>query len=135
MSFLRRRLVQDSSGEQSRTPSPVKPDKDRGDGSVTLPIAKLNELNQHLSAIKKHRTSKRRVAYLFGLGCIFGIVIAVYFAGSNDVIDLGYLRSMNLDSLLDVLPAGLVKDAQDLQVSLVLVCLLINARPADMYVL
>lgn len=33
------------------------------------------------------------------------------------MMDLAMLRDMNLDSIMDVLPAGLIKDARDLQVS------------------
>ena len=45
------------------------------------------------------------------------MLVAAFFAGNQDYLDLKALADLNLDSLLDVLPAGLIKDAQDLQVS------------------
>jgi len=39
-------------------------------------------------------------------------------ANNADVIDLKSLTDMNLDSLIDVLPAGLIRDAQAMQVRL-----------------
>ncbi|KAF2227676.1 Phospholipid:diacylglycerol acyltransferase [Elsinoe ampelina] len=59
--------------------------------------------------------SKRRNAWIFGLGGLFGILVAGFFAGGNDLMDFPAIKDMNLDSLFDVLPAGLVKDAQNLQ--------------------
>jgi hypothetical protein len=52
------------------------------------------------------------------LGGLFGIIVAGFFASSNDVFDMQALKDMNLDSIMDVLPAGLIKDAQALQVGL-----------------
>ena len=54
---------------------------------------------------------------IFGLGGLFGIVIAAFFAQRHDVINLEGLIDVNLESLLDVIPAGIVKDAKDLTVS------------------
>lgn len=53
---------------------------------------------------------------IFGLGGLFGIVIAAFFAQRHDVINLEGLIDVNLESLLDVIPAGIVKDARDLTV-------------------
>ena len=39
------------------------------------------------------------------------------FASNNDMIDLSSITDMNLDSIMDVLPAGLIKDARAIQVS------------------
>lgn len=122
MSFLRRRLGGKTgddgvSDELSRTPSPVKAASVSEDGtSVTVAINKLNDINEQLLKSKKSPGAKRRSAWVFILGGLFGVALALFFAGSNDVIDLAALKSMNLDSILDVLPAGLVKDAQELTV-------------------
>ncbi|KAK4452090.1 Lecithin:cholesterol acyltransferase-domain-containing protein [Podospora aff. communis PSN243] len=59
---------------------------------------------------------KRKTTAIFLLGSLFGLVAAGFFAKSNDLIDfpeIGEL-SMSMDSLFDVLPAGLVKDMRDL---------------------
>lgn len=66
---------------------------------------------------KHAKGRKRRNAWVFGLGGLFGVLAAGFFAGKNDLMDLAALQSMNLDSIFDVLPAGLLRDAQALQVS------------------
>ena len=54
---------------------------------------------------------------MFFLGGLFGILVAGYFARSNNLIDFPEFRELSMDSLLDVLPAGFVMDAKDLAVS------------------
>lgn len=104
MSTLRRRLLGDSSTEPSRDPSPVK-----GEPVTLIPTT-------HLKKLTKKR-SKRRQGFIFGLGGLFGIIIAAFFAQRHDVINLEGLIDVNLESLMDVIPAGIVKDAKDLTVS------------------
>jgi len=62
---------------------------------------------------KKSKT-KRRNTFIFFLGGLFGLVVAGFFAERNDLFDLPELRDLSMDSLMDVLPAGFVKDARDL---------------------
>ncbi len=62
------------------------------------------------------KKSKRRNWLIFGLGGLFGIVIAAFFANQSDVINLDGFLDLNLDSLLDVIPAGIIKDAKELTV-------------------
>lgn len=54
---------------------------------------------------------------MFSLGGLFGIIVAAFFAQRHEVINLEGLMDMNLESLMDVIPAGIVKDAKDLTVS------------------
>lgn len=107
MSFLRRRFGgnDSSSTEPSRDPTP---DPDRNLRVVTA--EKLHTLK------KKGTPSKRKNLWIFGLGGVFGLLVAAFFAGSNDMLDLSGLEGMNLDSILDALPSGFMKDAQQLQV-------------------
>ncbi|OCL08655.1 LACT-domain-containing protein [Glonium stellatum] len=105
VSFLRHRLRGDSYGDISREPSP---DREKKDDLRVVTTKKLHSL-------KKSRGTKRRNLWIFGLGGIFGIAVAAFFAGSNDLIDLSLLADMNVESILDALPAGLVRDAQELQ--------------------
>lgn len=64
---------------------------------------------------RKHR--KRRNTFIFFLGGLFGLVVAGFFAGKNDLLELPeMLEGITMDSLMDVLPAGFVKDARDLAV-------------------
>lgn len=105
MSILRRRFLGDSSSsaEPSREPSPAKGEP------VTL-VSK-----SHLKELKRKR-SKRWQFSIFGLGGLFGLVIAAFFANQHDVINLEGLVDFNIESLLDVIPAGIIKDAKDITV-------------------
>ena len=49
------------------------------------------------------------------LGRIFGIAVAAFFVGNNDMLHITALSELYLDSLLEVLPIGLVNDAKELQ--------------------
>lgn len=62
------------------------------------------------------RRSKRRNGLIFGLGGIFGIFVALFFANQNEVISWDVLADLNLDSLIDVIPAGIIKDATEFSV-------------------
>ena len=104
MSTLRRRFLGGSSTEPSRAPSPVK-----GEPVTLVPTTHLKQLTK--------KRSKRRQWMIFSLGGLFGIVVAAFFAQRHDVINLEGLIDVNLESLLDVIPAGIVKDAKDLTVS------------------
>lgn len=63
-----------------------------------------------------HPKRKRKFGAIFLLGSLFGIIAAGFFAKSNDLIDFPEIGELSVDSLLDVLPAGLVKDFRDLVV-------------------
>ena len=105
MSFLRRRILGESSAEPSREGSPEKHEEVR-----LVPVSKLKKLTA--------KKSKRRNGVVFGLGGIFGIIVAAFFANQQDVINFEGLLDINLESLLDVIPAGIVKDAKDITVRL-----------------
>jgi phospholipid:diacylglycerol acyltransferase len=108
MNFLRRRNVGSSPSDPPREETP-----DSEEDNRVVPAKKLHGL------AKKHgRGSKRRTAWIFVLGGIFGIVVAVLFVGHNEMIDLVGLQDFNLDSIMDVIPAGILSDAKQLQVSI-----------------
>lgn len=122
MSELRRRIFGSHSNENSRAPSPLPAARKESvdanaDEHVSVPIKKLERLNSYVKERKPIKGRKRRNAWIFGLGGLFGLLIALFFAGNGDVIDFAAIKDMNLEGLFDVLPAGLVKDAQQLQVS------------------
>lgn len=103
MSSIRRRFLGNSSPKPIGDPSPSP------GGSVTvIPTAEFE-------TFRKHR-SKRRNGLVFGLGGLCGILIAAFFASRHDVINFEGLIDLNLDSLIDVIPAGVVKDARDITV-------------------
>ena len=110
MSFLRRRILGDSSNDTSRetTPGP-----ESGEDLLVVPAKKLKSLQK---GGKLGKGARNRHLWVFGLGGLFGLAIAALFAGNNDMLDLASFTDMNLDSILDALPVGLVKDARDLQV-------------------
>ncbi|KAI5466493.1 Lecithin:cholesterol acyltransferase-domain-containing protein [Mariannaea sp. PMI_226] len=61
-----------------------------------------------------HKTRKRRNTFIFFLGSLFGIIAAGFFASSNDLIEFPEFSDLTVESLFEVLPAGLVKDMRDL---------------------
>ena len=75
-----------------------------------VPASQLKKLTS------KTKWTKRRQWLLFGLGGLSGVFTAAAFADHHDVINLEGLMDLNLESLLDVIPAGIVKDARDLTV-------------------
>lgn len=64
------------------------------------------------------RRSKRRNGLIFALGGLFGIFIALFFANQQDVISLDSLMDLNIESLIDVIPQGIVRDAKQFTVCL-----------------
>ncbi|KAK5995772.1 Phospholipid:diacylglycerol acyltransferase [Cladobotryum mycophilum] len=60
------------------------------------------------------KTRKRRNTFIFLLGSLCGLFAAGFFAKTNDLIDFPELSDLTMDSLLDVIPAGLLKDMRDL---------------------
>ncbi len=50
------------------------------------------------------------------MGGLFGILVAGFFARQSDLIEFPELGDLSMDSLMDVLPAGFVRDARDLAV-------------------
>ncbi|KAI9787579.1 MAG: hypothetical protein M1839_000110 [Geoglossum umbratile] len=100
MFSLRRRLVGGDPSPRGESPA-------RADPVRLAPISKINE---------PQRGRKRRFGFIFGLGGLFGIIVAGYFANRNDVlnINLDLLSDLNLDTFLDVIPAGILKEARDI---------------------
>jgi phospholipid:diacylglycerol acyltransferase len=83
---------------------------DKAEELRVVSVAKLKALSG--------KKSKRRNGLIFGLGGLFGIIIAAFFANQNDVIKFDGLMDLNLDSLLDVIPAGIIRDAKELTVGM-----------------
>ncbi len=102
---LRKRVVGDASGREE---SPAKAEEVR-----LAPVSKIKSGKD--ADHKKYR--KRRNGFIFGLGGVFGIVIAGLFAKRSD-LSFPELGDLSMDSILDVLPAAFVRDARDLAVCL-----------------
>lgn len=76
------------------------------------------KINTKIKVVQQRpKTRKRRNTAIFLLGSLFGIVAAGFFAKSNDLIGFPEIGELSMDSFLDVLPAGLVKDMRELVVS------------------
>lgn len=121
MSFLRRRFGannnntnDDSSPDISPAPTPdptATPER-----PANLRVITAEQLRT-LKKGAKAKNGKRKNFWIFALGGLAGVMAAAFFAGSNDMIDLSSLEGVNLDSILDVLPAGFLSEARELQVS------------------
>jgi phospholipid:diacylglycerol acyltransferase len=105
-STLRRRVVGNDTPSESSTPREESPDKPEDTSD------KVKTVHHH-----RPKTRKRRNTAIFLLGSLFGIIAAGFFAKSNDLIDFPEIGELSMDSFLDVLPAGLVKDMRELVVS------------------
>lgn len=109
MSTLRRRLGSVFGRTPSPSPSPRNRVSEDGEEVQLVPVSKLKRLTTR-------KRSKRKSGLIFGLGGLVGILVAVFFANKQEVINLEGLIDFNLDSFLDVIPAGIVKDARDITV-------------------
>jgi phospholipid:diacylglycerol acyltransferase len=117
MSFLRRRFGGgDSSTEPSREPSPAPTPSTLGSALERPSNLRVVTAEQLHTLKKKGKRGKRKNAWVFGLGGVFGLVLAAFFAGSNDYIDLKSLEGMNLETIMEALPDNFVRSAQQLQV-------------------
>lgn len=99
---LRRRNVQETKSIDSD-------DTSRDDSPTPHPTTHVHVV-EHIVP----KTRKRRNTFIFLLGSLFGIIAAGFFASSNDLIEFPEFTDLSMDSLLDALPAGLVKDMRDL---------------------
>jgi phospholipid:diacylglycerol acyltransferase len=114
MSFLRRRIF---GATKDETDSPIESREPSPSGDKSRPSNLRVITAEQLHTLKKGKgKTKRKNAWVFGLGGLFGLVVAGFFASSNEMIDLRSLEGMNLESLYDALPASFVNSAQQLQV-------------------
>ena len=104
MNFMRRR--------HGRAAAPSRSREDTPDREVLVSTRHLRTLQDQ----KSPKGTKRRYAWIFTLGGLFGLVLAAFFANNSDLIDLAALGDFNLDGLLEALPSGLIKDAKEFQV-------------------
>jgi phospholipid:diacylglycerol acyltransferase len=109
--MLRRRLAKDDDVQQTTD----KTRDDKGTSSADTKIVVVQENPQSGSFFSRPK-SKRRNGLIFALGGIFGIFVALFFANQQDVISLESLMDLNLDTLMDVIPQGIVRDAREFTV-------------------
>ncbi|CAA9956961.1 hypothetical protein PTNB73_04152 [Pyrenophora teres f. teres] len=114
MSFLRRRFGGQGSGGDDTTPDLSREPSPGPDGKRP-PNVRLITTEQLQTLKQKGKHKKRRNVWVFGLGGLFGLLLAGFFASSNDMIDLTGLENMNLESIIEALPDNFVKSAQQFQ--------------------
>ncbi|KAJ8063966.1 hypothetical protein OCU04_007812 [Sclerotinia nivalis] len=113
MSFIRRLIFGTPTSSPSPSPSVPSTRSSSPAKGEEMRLAPVSRILTH----KQRKTRKRRNTFIFFLGGLFGLVVAGFFAGRNDLIELPeMLEGITMDSLMDVLPAGFVKDARDLAV-------------------
>lgn len=122
MSSLRRRPGKDSAAESPTIDVSGGASPDVKEAAAKDKDIKLQADDKIKNYVSKPR-SKRRNGLIFVLGGIFGIFVALFFANQNEVISLDSLMDLNLDSLVDVIPQGIVKDIREFSVRLPLPCL------------
>ena len=108
MSELRRRIGRAITGTPSpsasreQTPEP-------GEDVKLISIKKLDKLT------KRTKHTKRKSSFIFALGGLLGLLVAGFFASQTDVVKLeGLFGDVSLESIMDVLPAGVVREAKDI---------------------
>lgn len=62
------------------------------------------------------RAKKRHFGCVFMLGVLVALVIGFFVAKQQDVIRMDTWPDLNIDSLMDVIPQGILKDAKELSV-------------------
>ena len=127
MSELRRRIFAgvgspDETPSSSREHSPAPGSGLDGKDYKVVPVKRLEKL-------KKNRNwhYKRRTFWVFTLGGLLGILVGGFFfarsnGGLDNLAEMVGMKDINFDMILDVLPAGLIKDVQDIQVGDALPC-------------
>jgi phospholipid:diacylglycerol acyltransferase len=115
MNALRRRLARaarEPPEEERAAREDTSPDG--GDDGDDGPPAKHRRRQPKLHARPTWGVgAKRRHAWVFALGGIFGLLLAAFLANTNDLIDL---PGLNLEGIVDVLPAGFMSDIYEFQV-------------------
>lgn len=109
MASIRHRFL----GPASPSPSPTREGK-KAEEVRLAPVSKI--LTGTDSKIEKKDHKKRKNGLIFFLGGFVGIVVAGFFAGRSDLVNFPEFGDLSMDNLLDVLPAGFMKEARDLAV-------------------
>ncbi|KAJ5046572.1 uncharacterized protein L3040_003811 [Drepanopeziza brunnea f. sp. 'multigermtubi'] len=111
MSDLRNRGKGKETASTPRDDSPAKAEEVR-----LAPVSKITHDDAESSHKHKQKkdSRKRRNGFIFVLGGLFGIAVAGFFAGRSDLIDFPEFGELSMDSLMDVLPAGFIRDAREI---------------------
>lgn len=90
---------------------------DNSEELTLVPKSAIKNLTIHT----KPKGRKRRSGFVFFLGGIFGILVAGFFAQKNDLFEMpefaDLIADLNINGLMEVLPAGFLQEARELKVS------------------
>ncbi|KAL4873385.1 hypothetical protein BDV12DRAFT_159889 [Aspergillus spectabilis] len=106
--MLRRRQIKDDNNDDVQSTTPEDASRE-----TTPPRPALKPQGKRGQSFMTKPKSKRRNGLIFLLGGIFGILCAVFFAQQQDVISLDSIMDLNLDTLMDVIPQSIMKDARE----------------------
>lgn len=115
--MLRRRRGKDDPphGESSSNNSTNNDGQEKDDGVEEITVITRQPIKRNESFMTKPK-SKRRNGLIFALGGLFGIFLALFFANHQEVINLDAIMDLNLETLMDVIPQGIVRDAKEFTV-------------------
>jgi phospholipid:diacylglycerol acyltransferase len=106
--MIRRRQAKDDNSDDVQVTAPADSSPEKH-----LPPAAVKPKNERTQSFITKPKSKRRNGLIFLLGGVFGIFCAVFFAQQQDVISLDSLMDLNIDSLMDVIPQSIMRDARE----------------------
>lgn len=101
-------------------PEDVSENLEDSGNETTVAGTKLDQSshNHHHHHPKKPKLSKRRGGFMFVIGGLAGTIIAGIALKNQDIVTLDSLAEFRLESLVDVIPAGILKEATDISVGL-----------------
>jgi phospholipid:diacylglycerol acyltransferase len=116
MSALRRRIGRSNPIEPTEPTSTQSRDGTSTPDSEDFTLVQSKHLHSIKQENKRVKGTKRRFAWIFTLGGLFGVLLAGFLATNNDLIDIASLADINLDQIMEVLPVGLIREAKEFQV-------------------
>ena len=98
MTSVRRRVPETS-------PENVKKPDQTDDEAPIVPLT--------ATQVKKLHKGKRHQGILLVIGALIGFIAAAFLAKQQNVLDLDFI---NIEGLIDAIPAGIIKDAKEITV-------------------
>ncbi|CCX07976.1 Similar to Phospholipid:diacylglycerol acyltransferase; acc. no. O94680 [Pyronema omphalodes CBS 100304] len=104
---------------RSRT-EPIPPAFDHNHESTTPPPATPSPEHSDTNSEKQQqqqdppRRKKRSTWLIFTIGGLAGLFLAGFTAKNQDMLRLELLQDLNLDTIIDIIPAGILKEASDI---------------------
>ena len=89
---------------------------DPGDSRSETTEAEATEASAAVAVVvaPSKKQKKRSTWLIFVVGGIAGLLLAGAAAKNQDLVKMELLRDLSLDSIIDVIPAGILKEASDI---------------------